>query len=225
MYDITSANRAEVEDAKDPGGRIGPYVGDGDPDLRNLEIVYTVCHPGDVVLVVSDGVHDNLDPISLGKAPKDLGLEGETHADWKFVDKSAYYAGYRGTSVVSLTTASLHVCSQEKSSKRKIHDRHSFATHKRMSLSNPSTDYKEDHPICKVLSFVNLFDLRRQIYGFYSLYRQVTESSRAFMEQNPHLGMANLPYTEYPGKMDHTTCIAFKVGDWDPNVVFVFLLC
>jgi len=41
------------------------------------------------------------------------------------------------------------------------------------------------------------------------------------MEQNPQTGMANLSYTEYPGKMDHTTCIAFKVGDWDPNVMFV----
>jgi len=90
IYDVTSANRAEVEDAKDPGGRIGPYVKDGDPDLRNLEVLYTVCSPGDVLMVVSDGVHDNLDPVTLGKTPKSLGLEGETHADWKTVDKSMH---------------------------------------------------------------------------------------------------------------------------------------
>jgi len=36
------------------------------------------------------------------------------------------------------------------------------------------------------------------------------------MEQNPNLPLIN-DYVKYPGKMDHTTCIAFKVGDYDPN--------
>ena len=48
-------------DAKDPGGRIGPYIDpNGDPDLRNL-ILYTYpCDEGDIFIIVSDGVHDNL---------------------------------------------------------------------------------------------------------------------------------------------------------------------
>lgn len=32
----------------------------------------------DILFAVSDGVHDNLDPIFMGKTPKDLGLEGES---------------------------------------------------------------------------------------------------------------------------------------------------
>jgi hypothetical protein len=40
VYDVTATNRQEVEDAKDPGGRIGPYIDDGDPDLRNLDLLY-----------------------------------------------------------------------------------------------------------------------------------------------------------------------------------------
>jgi hypothetical protein len=39
-------------------------------------------------MVVSDGVHDNLDPVSLGKVPRDLGLPGDTHANWKTMDKA-----------------------------------------------------------------------------------------------------------------------------------------
>jgi hypothetical protein len=37
VYDVTATNRNEVEDAKDPGGRIGPYIDQGNPDLRNLD--------------------------------------------------------------------------------------------------------------------------------------------------------------------------------------------
>lgn len=57
--DITAGNRAGL-DAKDCGGRLGPYVGKGQPDTRNLGCYFSPCKPGDVILIVSDGVHDNL---------------------------------------------------------------------------------------------------------------------------------------------------------------------
>jgi len=124
-------------------------------------------------MIVSDGVHDNLDPVTLGKTPKSLGLDGETHADWKTVDKT----------------------------KRNVaKDRFMTDLVQQLIMECP---YPTPVLITKrVIRYV----------------RQITESSRVFMEQNPQAGMANLSYTEYPGKMDHTTCIAFKVGDWDPSV-------
>lgn len=82
---MTSNNRAQVEDAKDPGGRLGPYLGDrGEPDLRNLDMQYKIIKEGDILIAVSDGVHDNLDPITIGKDPKDLGLQFET---WEEIPK------------------------------------------------------------------------------------------------------------------------------------------
>jgi len=88
VFDLTATNRAEVLNATDPGGRIGPQVGNvGDPDLRNLELSHQTCKENDILLVVSDGVHDNLDPGTLGLAPKAIGLEGETYDTWKTVDK------------------------------------------------------------------------------------------------------------------------------------------
>lgn len=63
-------------DATDCGGRIGPF-NDDKPDFRNLDVTYDSLDEGDVIIVVSDGVHDNLDPQSLGYSPQDLGLNGD----------------------------------------------------------------------------------------------------------------------------------------------------
>lgn len=82
---MTYLNRAQVQDAKDPGGRLGPYLGDeGSPDLRNLDMQYKIVKEGDLLIAVSDGVHDNLDPVTIGKDPKDLGLSFES---WKDISK------------------------------------------------------------------------------------------------------------------------------------------
>ncbi|EGG21549.1 protein phosphatase 2C-related protein [Cavenderia fasciculata] len=75
--DITKGNRTNVSDARDPGGRLGPYVGNGEPDLRNLSVFYKYCDEGDLILLLSDGVHDNLDPQQLGIKPRDLGIEAD----------------------------------------------------------------------------------------------------------------------------------------------------
>jgi len=72
--DITVGNRMNITDARDPGGRLGPHHKKGDPDLRNLELYWIGCNEGDMVLVVSDGVHDNLDPQCLGYEPSEFGL-------------------------------------------------------------------------------------------------------------------------------------------------------
>jgi len=74
VIDITSGNRDNVKDSRDPGGRLGPYEGHGWPDLRNLRLYFSPAEEDDIILIVSDGVHDNLDPQTLGKQPSDLNL-------------------------------------------------------------------------------------------------------------------------------------------------------
>jgi hypothetical protein len=47
LSDITYGSRANSKDAKDCGGRLGPYIGKkGDPDLRNKAFYYTAVKPG-----------------------------------------------------------------------------------------------------------------------------------------------------------------------------------
>ncbi|XP_049850667.1 uncharacterized protein LOC126323719 [Schistocerca gregaria] len=70
--DVTFGNRRNIRDARDPGGRLGPCQRDGLPDLRNLYNYYWPLNSDDRLIVISDGVHDNLDPQLLGKLPLDI---------------------------------------------------------------------------------------------------------------------------------------------------------
>jgi len=44
-----------------------------------------------------------------------------------------------------------------------------------------------------------------------------TQDGRQFMEQHPTTALEH-DYVKYPGKMDHSSCIAFKIGRYDPNL-------
>jgi len=81
--DVTAGNRMNITDARDPGGRLGPQKKNGDPDLRNLDLYWVGCNEGDILIAMSDGVHDNLDPQSIGLPPSDFGLE---QSNWDDVD-------------------------------------------------------------------------------------------------------------------------------------------
>lgn len=168
VIDMTSKNREEVEDAKDPGGRIGPYLGDGDPDLRNLAFGACEVSDGDILIAVSDGVHDNLDPPTLGMTPSELGFEGKTdHADWKNLpkeDSSSARTKYMCTSIAKIIS--------------------------NLPRANPALIAKALVRHCQ----------------------EVTEKSRDWMEQNPDGVLAAQSYSEFPGKMDHCSCVAIRVG-------------
>lgn len=60
LSDISIIFRETAIDPRDPGGRLGPHLGDGSADLRNLSIYCIECEEGDILSLVSDGVHDNL---------------------------------------------------------------------------------------------------------------------------------------------------------------------
>lgn len=167
VYDLTSKNRQNVEDAKDPGGRLGPQCEKGAPDLRNLSFSATEVNEGDIILAVSDGVHDNLDPITIGMVPKDLGLVGDTFLSWKSIPKSDG-AEIRTT----------HMCK---------------------TLCGIIEKLQTKSPILIAKAVV-------------SYCQEVTEKSREWMEQNPDSTLGSQSYHEFPGKMDHCTCLAVRVG-------------
>jgi hypothetical protein len=167
VTDLTSKNREEVEDAKDPGGRIGPYLGEGDPDLRNLAFGYSEAAEGDILISVSDGVHDNLDPATIGMVPADLGLQGTEHADWKTAPKEA-----------ATRARTQHMCA---------------------SIARIISKLPRVNPALVAKSIVRHC-------------QEITEKSRDWMEQNPDGILATQSYKEFPGKMDHCSCIAVRIG-------------
>eukprot|EP01130_Rhizamoeba_saxonica_P014457 TRINITY_DN6321_c0_g2_i1.p1 TRINITY_DN6321_c0_g2~~TRINITY_DN6321_c0_g2_i1.p1 ORF type:complete len:990 (-),score=201.92 TRINITY_DN6321_c0_g2_i1:124-3093(-) len=81
VTDITSGNRINLHDATDCGGRLGPYHPNGDADYSNYGVFMQPCKQGDLILVVSDGVHDNFDPEHLGLGPRDMNINYEKWED------------------------------------------------------------------------------------------------------------------------------------------------
>lgn len=84
IKDMSSSHRP---DACDPEGRLGPYVEDGKPDLRNVSVHFAPCKEGDMIILMSDGVHDNLDPVVLGHTPASLSPQHSTIEKWSELDR------------------------------------------------------------------------------------------------------------------------------------------
>ncbi|GAM23843.1 hypothetical protein SAMD00019534_070180 [Acytostelium subglobosum LB1] len=164
--DITKNNRGNVDDAKDPGGRLGPYVDNGQPDLRNLCLHFLPCQENDIIILMSDGVHDNLDPQSIGVTPRELQLPHDNWSDMEF----------------------------EKIQESKSKYMQEFLKKKIRGL-------QVDDPLSAKLVVDRLIDH----------VVETTRSSRDFMVNSPSKPLPD-DLKAYPGKMDHSTCVAFKVG-------------
>ena len=85
VKDVTFNSRYNSLHVADCGGRLGPVCANGGPDMRNFCVSYCTVHVDDLVIVVSDGVHDNLDPQYLGISPKSLDID-VLDDDWENVD-------------------------------------------------------------------------------------------------------------------------------------------
>ena len=76
LVDMTRGTRPSGISASDPGGYLG---GDDNPDLRNLSILYCGLDKGDSIIMMTDGVHDNFDPVHLNLDSKEFGHENWEH--------------------------------------------------------------------------------------------------------------------------------------------------
>ncbi len=61
LYVLTCALRSTSQ-PEEAAGRLGAYIDNAKPDIRPLESYCELVREGDILLLVSDGVHANLDP-------------------------------------------------------------------------------------------------------------------------------------------------------------------
>jgi len=152
-----------LTDARDCGGRLGPVDASLNPDLRNLMSYYSLLDEGDIVVAVSDGVHDNLDPQLRGLAPSVFGISASS---WEEAEKRhpSRTRDVKSNYLLELLQGTIQMRNQ---------------------------------PITPHLITTALVELARE----------TTKAAREFMETS--LG-ARQPddYAMYPGKMDHTSCVA-----------------
>eukprot|EP01095_Lingulamoeba_sp_RSL-Kostka_P000267 TRINITY_DN1040_c1_g2_i1.p1 TRINITY_DN1040_c1_g2~~TRINITY_DN1040_c1_g2_i1.p1 ORF type:complete len:528 (-),score=160.83 TRINITY_DN1040_c1_g2_i1:166-1749(-) len=227
FHDMSATNRMYSDSATDCGGRLGPTGKNGDecaPDLRNFRIDYFTCEKDDILILVTDGVHDNLEPMHLGLTPEEI---------YPYLTKFKSILCASSSSSVSSSSPNIGSNSNEN--------------------NNCISDWKELDPIsrsnCQIefgellLQRLLLDDQTYSEDNLETLYRADKESleNRKNIELTPefitkklieHCVLVNtsatnwmcsntgkkLPqdYQLYPGKMDHTTCISFKVGSCQP---------
>eukprot|EP01130_Rhizamoeba_saxonica_P018218 TRINITY_DN9045_c0_g1_i1.p1 TRINITY_DN9045_c0_g1~~TRINITY_DN9045_c0_g1_i1.p1 ORF type:complete len:1308 (+),score=321.61 TRINITY_DN9045_c0_g1_i1:4304-8227(+) len=202
---VDSRSGSGALDARDSGGRIGPYK-DGDPDLRNLNGFFRYLEEGDYVMVVSDGVYDNFDPQHLGISPSQFGIEYENWVDiMEAEDPDEEVLTKVGKVKETFSLDLLHDiaigrkprylsddyqfsgCDLSSSGKRKRKKR------KRLKKEHLFTNIQPSVMVDRIIEYC----------------LETTRNTREFMENNPNLGQPK-DYKEYPGKMDHTTCVIAK---------------
>jgi len=161
VIDLTEDNRGLSLSPTDCGGRLGPYIDGSLPDLRNFMLKHVSCEEEDLILVVSDGVHDNLDPQQLGVNARDAGLDVDNWSD-----------------------ANAEAAEQARSSYRV----------KLLGDIIRAVSRSPEHIVPEVLKHC----------------LKTNQNAVKWMQE--HKGK-RLPfdYKSYPGKMDHTTCVCFKI--------------
>ncbi|PRP82669.1 protein phosphatase 2C-related protein [Planoprotostelium fungivorum] len=182
VIDITEGNRGNLQDASDPGGRLGPTSDIGEPDLRNMDLYIKTCEEGDLIILCSDGIHDCLDPIHAGKVPRDFAAISSTLAsyeeDWGKAQKE---------------------CCEEVESSINWYRLHTIEEH--INAAKAAEPNNHVNELCRRLV---------------EHCRDMTLSSRKFMEENPTKNLSK-DYRAFPGKMDHTTIMAFEVRRYAPK--------
>jgi len=192
IYDITAGNRRNAYDAKDPGGRLGPYVGNGEPDVRNVTIYYTFCQENDLILVLSDGVHDNLDPQTLGKLPKDSGNRYSSIDNWR----------------AFATEKEAQECKDQFMKKFLINELILGGESDERLRAKVFSPPKSEEP------YVSPTPITGRIMKH---CMSVTGSGREWMEQNPKEKLP-MDYVLFPGKMDHATAVVIRVAPFEKEL-------
>lgn len=65
VVELTAGSLAAARGPSDTGGRLGPYVDNGDPDLRNLQRYCCECREGDWLWLLTDSVARNCELAQL----------------------------------------------------------------------------------------------------------------------------------------------------------------
>jgi len=157
MEDLTFNSREGSLSESDCGGRLGPFIDGNKPDLRNLDLKYVELATNDLLFLMSDGVHDNLEPYQLGISPKDLGFQVN---EWKEIPEAEHIkAKYRADLLTKMITSMPENERTPKDFVELIPDKQATtANDEEIILENSSEDGEPETPKSPSLSSSNSSD-------------------------------------------------------------------
>jgi len=184
VVDITNANRGSLN-PRDPGGRLGPYTEAAEPDLRNLSIFVSLCEDSDLLVLCSDGIHDNLDPEILGLQPEQVpamippgAVPRELQAALSEIEPSSNWD--------QIPQVLAHVLK---------------TTYAEQRLASEVMRPGEAWPVPVDLAGRRLIE--------HAL--NAAAATRDYMERCPNSPVTE-SYQRFPGKMDHISAVCFQIG-------------
>lgn len=226
---VASHDIFRMRDMRDAGGALGPVDG-ANPQLHNLTCSMTFVEPGDVIFITSDGVSDNFDPV-VGKFCVIKSEERENKENDGSVKpdptSSIFEPEDQDSELMKarMCNACLPCVNAEQ--------RHELML-LRMSdiVSNgilPPSARNKDSPthrlplggvgvsssqLChNLIQFAEQLSMaKRRTLEDPELYRREDGLSRR--DQRNHRKIVRHKLRDMPGKLDHATVVAFKVGLW-----------
>lgn len=192
VYEITSPIKDGKErNPRDAGGCLGADLGDH-PDLSNLHCCFAPLAENDIILLCSDGVSDNFDPVTLREAASESSIEASQASNSPDSQPLS-------PSIPTVTPAqrqSWATMRMARVLKEKWMQKNSLtATDAKDSITNYVIEATEQK--------------REFLEQTWTLNEGVTLSPAEKREQDRRIGQA---LKQMPGKLDHATIAAYKVG-------------
>ena len=207
VYEVTSAMHVGRErNPRDSGGCLGCNLGD-QPDLSNLLCCFVPIADNDVVFIVSDGISDNTDPVLL----KEALAEGQPLSPG---DPNSAEDNPKGGPIPGLTGVNLPIINPYQRQDLILMKLTNLLKTKLKSLKMP----------------LHAQDVKDAIINYVI---DATETKREYLEhcwtelEKPDILMAERRANErkiaqhlkqLPGKLDHATIAAYKVGELLPRM-------
>jgi serine/threonine protein phosphatase PrpC len=203
VQEVIAAKR-EGSDAKDPGGRLGPYVESIHPDLRNLSVTCLALPKEDdcIIFNMTDGVHDNLNPEQLGKNPYECCPH--TTIKWSDIVPEKRLGIAIGNEKNQRSNCLIHPEDKLEESLFQTIGWLDLLPEKRFEIISAY----QDQLLTSLVNKVESHDLMAICESITAYCHQVTGPSREYMEKTKKAEPKDKK--AYPGKMDHCTVTAFR---------------
>ncbi|TMS33835.1 hypothetical protein L596_001526 [Steinernema carpocapsae] len=219
---LASHDIGQMRDMRDAGGALGPVDG-RNPQLQNLTCSMTFIEKGDLVFITSDGVSDNFDPV-VGKfcviKRNDTDKENNTNGP---VDK--------GMSVTVKDSSRNDEFARTRRCKATLPCVDALQRHELMLLRMndivlngfQSMDRDDVTPRRSVITAKSLcHNLIQFAHQLSMAKRRTLEDPELYKneklsksEERARRKMVRGKIVEMPGKLDHASVVAYKIGWWD----------
>ncbi|GAB1218748.1 hypothetical protein ENUP19_0003G0035 [Entamoeba nuttalli] len=135
--DLTYGSRLHAIGSNDPGGRIGIQGTNKRMDIRNAMVYHKILKWNDIIMVCSDGIHDNLEPQTRGFSPNEIQPElGDIK--WFKLKKEQIEEINRNYSLKFISEVASHAVS--------VHQFHKMMMDAIIGVIVDRKKYMEDHP-------------------------------------------------------------------------------